>query len=419
MPKKIAILGYGVEGQSLVRFFLKHGETDLTVLDEKDISENLPPNVQVKIGKFEKLENFDVVYRSPSIFPNRPELNKAKRISSALNLFFENCPTRNIIAVTGTKGKGTTSTLIAKILEASGKKVHLGGNIGTCPLDFLDKIKKEDYVVLEVSSFQAMDLEYSPHMMVALMTTSEHLDLHASESEYVMSKAKLGMHQTPADFCFYNESYSNSAQIAVWSGGARVPFGTDTVSKWLPKAKIGLRGKHNLENIAGALAVARQLGVEESAQRKVVAEFTGLPHRLEEIGEWHGIKFINDSFSTTPETAIAALESFADGSVIWLAGGSSKNSDFSGLTETITRKVKVAILFGTESNRIAKIIDPKIKILNLGENPNLSAIWKNALDNAKQNDIILLSPACASFGLFKNYKHRGDWFRTNFKKLNS
>lgn len=419
MPKKIAILGYGVEGQSLVKYLSAHGETDLTIFDEKSLPENLPKNLKTHLGKFENLEDFDLIYRSPSVLPTRPELASVRQISSAINLFFANCPTKNIIAVTGTKGKGTTTTLIYELLKTAGKTVHLGGNIGTCPLDFLDQIKPDDYVVLELSSFQTMDLDYSPHMAVILMTTSEHLDLHSSVNEYVLSKAKLIMHQAPEDFCFYNEMYPNSAKIAIWSGGTQVPFSANLVEKWLPEAEIKLRGRHNLENVAGALAVARQLGVEESVQRQVLASFTGLPHRLEQIGEWQGITFINDSFSTTPETAIAALESFPDKSVIWLAGGSSKNSDFTEMTDAIIRKVKVAILFGAEAKRIAQIIDPKTEIVNLGEKPKLDLIWKTTLDNAKQNDIILLSPACASFGIFQDYKHRGDWFRTSFQKLNS
>ncbi len=418
MSKKIAILGYGVEGQSILKYLLAHGEADITIWDEKNSPENLPEGIKSRVGKFKNLDEFDLIYRSPSILPTRPELASARQISTAINLFFANCPTKNTVGVTGTKGKGTTSTLISELLKADGKTVHLGGNIGTCPLDFLDKIKPDDFVVLELSSFQTMDLDYSPHVAVMLMTTSEHLDMHSSENEYVMAKAKMIMNQDSSDICFYNEKYPNTSKMAIWGGGEKIPFSSDCVNKWLPEAKISLKGKHNLENIAGALAVARYFNVTEKNQRKVVGEFHGLPHRLEEIGEWQGVKFINDSFSTTPETAIAALESCPDKSVIWLAGGSSKGSEFSEMTNSISQKVKCAILFGDEADKISAIINPETKIINLGKNPKLEEIWKTALDNSKQNDIILLSPACASFGLFQNYKHRGDWFRANFQKLN-
>lgn len=414
-PKsKIAILGFGVEGKSLLTFFLINGFSDITVFDEKK-NEDLG-NIKFVSGEIKGLEKFDIVFRSPSILPNRPELKSAKKVSSLTQLFLENCPTKNIIGVTGTKGKGTASSLIAKVIKVTGRRVFLGGNIGDPPLDFIDEISEDDFVVLELSSFQTMDLNLSPKYGVVLMVTSEHLDVHKDLEEYISAKGGMIKNQDENGVVFYNSDYEKSKMVADFSKGVKKPFNKKIVKEKFPTLFPALRGEHNLENIAAAMMIADELKIEKEIQEKVFQTFSGLPHRLEEVDNKNGVLFINDSFSTTPETAIAAIKSFPDKKIIWLAGGSSKNSDFSIFKNEVGKvQPKKIILYGEESDRIQKNLDLDLNIVNLG-NSDLEEIWDEVTDELEEGDVVLLSPACASFDYFENYKKRGEWFR---EKVNS
>ncbi len=387
--KKIAILGWGVDTQDVAPWLKKQG-AKIAILDES------------RGDKFDDLDKYDLLVRSPGVYRYREELIKTKtEITSKTKIFFDVCPAK-IIGVTGTKGKGTTATLIYEILKSAGKKAFLGGNIGTGMFDKLDKLDESGWVILELSSFQLIDLQKSPRIAVVLMVTSEHQDWHKSIKEYIDAKKNIVVHQKSSDFAIVNKDYPNSVAIGKAATGKVT---------WISGQNINLKtrlcGDHNKENIAAAIAVAKIIGVP---YQEVVRNFKGLEHRLEEVSSQNGVIFINDSFSTTPETAIAAIKSFTE-PIILIVGGSSKNSDFTELTQTInkTKNIKLIIEIGVEGPKIVREVRG-VRVVR-GEE-NMDKIVNLAYNNAVSGDIVLLSPACASFDMFKNYKDRGEQFKT-------
>lgn len=391
--KKVAILGWGVDTQDVEPWLREKGAT-VTILDE------------ARGDKFENLDNYDLIIRSPGVYRYREELVKTKTVvTSKTKLFFDNCPAK-IIGVTGTKGKGTTATLIYEILKAAGKDVYLGGNIGAGVFDL--KLRPEAFVILELSSFQLIDLHKSPHIAVILMVTSEHMNWHKNLEEYVTAKGQMVLHQSDGDFVVANRDYPSSKKIAKMSDGMIVWVSGKDMN--LP---THLRGEHNKENISAAIAVAKIIGVP---YEETIKNFGGLEHRLEEVSTVNGVTFYNDSFSTTPETAIAAVKSFAEPEVVIL-GGSSKESDFSELVKVIesAKNIKKIILMGLEGKRLAGMIKKTTVITGL---KTMEEIVKTAYNIAKSGDVVLLSPACASFDMFKNYKDRGLQFKRAVLALN-
>lgn len=399
--KNVAILGWGVDTQDIFPWLTARG-AKLTVLDEK------------KGDNFTSLEKFDVIIRSPGVYRFRNEIVSAEKagveISSKTEIFFEVCPAK-IIGVTGTKGKGTTATLIYEILKENRMDVYLGGNIGEGLFGFLPKLKLDSWVVLELSSFQLIDLSVSPHIAVVLMVTAEHADWHPTEGEYVQAKVNIVSHQNSRDFAIVNRDYPNSRTIGDRAKGKVIWVSGRDVGQVV----TGLRGEHNKENIAAAKAVAGIIGVSDQVVTRVIAGFKGLEHRLEEVATVSGVTFFNDSFSTTPETAIAAVKSFTEPEILIL-GGSSKNSDFRQLGEVISRakNVKAVILIGKEGKRIGEQVSG-VKIIPGGS--TMEEIVKKAYNSATNGDVVLLSPACASFDMFLNYKDRGRQFKEQVKKL--
>lgn len=420
---KIAILGFGLEGKSTLEFLKNNEYENLQVFDEKltDYEQDLS-----------KLADYDVIFRSPGIHKDHPELIRARekgaQISSATQLFFEICPCP-IIGVTGTKGKGTTSTLIYEILKDTGKDVYLGGNIGLPALELMKDIWKESLVILELSSFQLQDLEKSPHIAVVLNTTSEHLDYHKDSEEYQGAKESIVKFQSSDDFAVLNLDYKyyerfedlgeaekffvstrKKVQHGAYESRGTIYVEDEEICK---TDEVGLIGPHNLENILPATMVTSILKIPKNHIAKSIKNFKGLPHRLEFAGEHKGVRFYNDSFSTTPETCIAALNSFRE-DLILIAGGSEKNSDYTELGKVIFEKENLqdVILMGDTAQIIKKAIlkngDPKCNIATVA---NYHDAFDLALEKAWKGSIVLLSPACASFGLFKNYKERGEKFK--------
>jgi len=447
--KKVAVIGVGVEGKSTLNY-LEDKNAKLFLLDQK---ETLDPEiitlaksigVQLHLGKnyLETVDQFDLIFRSPGVRPDLPELLRAKeagvRVTSQTKYFFDTCPCP-IVGVTGTKGKGTTATLIFEMLKADGRKVFLGGNIGQAPLDFLQKLTGESIVVLELSSFQLIDLEKSPQVGVVLMITSEHLDWHQNTSEYIEAKKPIVKYQSERDFALVNVDYPTSKEFLAVGGGHKIAVSTKeklemgvfiekgiiyrnlkSPERVVQVEEVGLIGPHNLENIVAAVGAASVLEVPLDSIVQVVKEFKGLEHRLEFIRETAGVKFYNDSFSTTPETAIAAIRSFSEPEILIL-GGSSKNSDFMNLgKEIISREnLKALILIGQEGPRIKKAINTQgeFKGQILEGAKSMEEIISQARDVADSGDIVLLSPACASFDMFKNYKERGELFKKEVMNL--
>ena len=440
--KKIGVLGLGEENVALVKYLVNQ-EAKVTVCDRKEKGELVEYLSQIKdfpieyrLGStyLDNLNDFEIIFRTPGLPYLNKKIQQAKlagvEISSQIKLFFDRCPSP-IVGVTGTKGKGTTASLIGEILKEDGKSYYLGGNIGTPPIEFLEKLTKKDIVVLELSSFQLQDLQKSPHIAVILDINIDHLDYHENEREYVQAKQNIVRHQTKNDFAIINADYLTSFGFAALTDGEvyyfsrrksidqgsfiagkeiilRNNFGQD--DPIINLDKIQLRGFHNLENIAAAAVSSYLCGVKIISISKAISEFKGLEHRLEFVKEINGVKYYNDSFSTTPETTMAAINSF-DEPIILLLGGSEKNANYRKLGQTISNSsVKTIIAIGLTATRIIKETR-KVKIDIIEEIKLMPEAIKIARELARPGDVVLLSPASASFDRYKNYKERGNIFK--------
>ena len=402
--KKIAVIGYGIEGQDAEKFLLGQG-AKVTILDKK-FGENYLKN----------LLDFDVIFRSPGVYRYLPEIIKAEeegvQISSAIKLFLRLCPGK-IIGVTGTKGKGTTATLIYQILKKAGKDVYLAGNIGVPFLQLLPKLNKKSIVILELSSFQLIDLEISPHIAVVLNITLDHMDWHKNREEYTDAKKNIVRYQSASDWAILNEEYEVSRSFAKDTKAKVVFFSKNRLEDKFKKNLL-LRGEHNLENIAAAVAVAKVLETEDKIILEVLSNFKGLEHRLEPVGKIDGVTFYNDSFATGPQPTIAAIKSFTEPTTIIL-GGSEKGLDYEELGREITKakNIKTVIIIGQVGPKIIKgLKDAKYRrsIVNLKTSP-MQKIVACAYRNTPRGGVVLLSPAAASFDMFADYKDRGNQFK--------
>ena len=431
---KIALLGLGLENQALLFFLLKKYQIknlDITICDARDQEEILNTYPQLKKIKKIKwktgadfniaLENFDILFRSPGwpiLCPGiQSAIKNGVKLSSPMNFFFEICPSKNIIAVSGSKGKGTTASLIYQIIKDSGQKCFLAGNIGIAPINFIDKIKKDDWIVLELSSFQLEDLKFKPKIAVFTNIFKEHLspadpknpNFHRSFKEYFKAKMNLSLGQDKNDYLVANTKLKN--KISSYQIQSKIIY--------FKKAKIKTKliGDFNLENIAAAIEVAKILKIKKNLYQTSIANFSNLNHRLELVKEINGVSYFDNSFSTTPESTILDLKSFKN-KIVLIAGGADKGANFLPLAKEIKKRVKFLILLaGPGSERIKTELQktkyPKNKMIEVFSMPEAVTIAKKQAENG---DIVLLSTACASFGLFKNYKERGQIFQEEVKK---
>lgn len=452
--KKVAILGFGQEGQAMAEYLLQSG-ANITILDEREpkmlgaLYESWQgQDVHWRLGPsyLKNLTQFSSIVRSPGVPLSLPALVAARRagveITSQTKIFFELCPA-SIVGITGTKGKGTTSALIAKMLEAAKKKVFLVGNIGVPAIAVLPKLTPRSWVVYELSSFQLQDLDKSPHIAVVLGLTIDHQDYHKNPEEYFAAKANIFKWQKPNDALIFNIDYPETRRLVAQARGKiyetsrEVPVASgayvagDVVFRRmnnrtehvLYRHEVGLKGNHNFENITAAIVATTLAGAPMNAIRQVLKSFTGLPHRLEFVGEHNGISYWNNSYGTTPETAIAAIRSFSE-PIILMLGGSEKKLSYDNLAECILEShVKTIVGIGLSSDKMYSAIRRIAKARNLkapacvsgGE--TMSEMVKTARKFAKSGDVVLLSPAAASFDRFKNASDRGDQFRDAIQKL--
>ncbi len=443
---KIALIGFGLEAKSAYDYFKSIDQNNtFEIYDENSKSKiELPDGVKF-FGDFHDFSKIqaDLIVRTPAVNPSR--LPKNAKITSVTNLFFEKCPAP-IIGVTGSKGKGTVSSFIAEILRAAGLKVHLVGNIGLPALNELSKIQKDDAVVYELSSFQLWDAQKSPHIAILNNLEVDHLDVHDGFEDYVAAKMNIAKNQTENDFFIFNtenpivlenvESLKNQLKAELqpfqdynlahiqenhFLWGNEVLFETDILK---------IPGEHNQKNACAAMIATfdflREKGfeIEEIFDfwREGLSKFTGLPHRLKFVREFEGVRFYDDSIATTPGSAIAALNSFEKPKILIL-GGSNKGADLSELIEKISKmpeqELRKVILMGSESEKLAqKLISSGFKrFINLGTKTNMQEVVKTAFENAKSGDVVILSPAHASFDMFKSYVDRGEQFVENVNLL--
>lgn len=464
--KKITVMGLGLHGGSegLIWFLISQG-AKVKVSDAKP-KEDLMPTI-------DRLSDLDIAYRlgghhsdhfadADMIFINqavKPDSLWRKRIEKSgkpvlteTNLFFELCPA-TIIGVTGTNGKSTAATLTYEILkrgfEDKDREIFFGGNIGGSLLTQLDKIKENDLVVMELSSFQLRDLtmiKKSPHVAVILNITPDHLDYHKEFNTYIDAKKNIFKFQDATDFLILNFDQKIVRGLSSEAESRVIYFSTEkklkngayikdnfiytclrgACKKIIRRKKIKLRGEHNLQNTLAAIACAKVYKIDRKKIRTAISDFKSLPHRIEFVGELSGVKYYNDSKSTTPESTIAALNSFK-APIILLVGGSEKYAKFGRMSREIIQKCKAVILFGQTKRRIRGSIakrlqyieNPKLKKENVYLMENIDQAIREAQKLSKKGDIVLLSPACASFDQFQNFEQRGDIFKKEVEEISN
>lgn len=425
---KIAIVGYGTEGVASYDYCVKRGH-DVTICD-KDRQITPPPGAKTQLGEIylNNLDQFDVIMRSAGI-PPEVILDKnpgvENKITTAINEFLAVCPTRNTIGVTGTKGKGTTSTLIAKMLEAAGGKVFLGGNIGISPLQYIDQIQPNDWVVLELSSYQLSDIKHSPHTAICLMVVPEHIDWHHGVDEYIASKSHLFEHQKENDIAIYYALGQESRNIASHSPGLKIPYyaepganvknGRITIAGYdiAGTDELKLFGQHNWQNVCAAVTCVWQFTQNVSAIKSVLTSFSGLEHRLEFVREYEGVSYYNDSFATGLHATEAAIAAVAGPKVV-IIGGYDRMIDISHFADfmRIDHQVKKIILIGASKDRVAEVLAAAgFAHFVKSHASTMPEIVLEAHASADHGDSVVFSPGFASYDMFKNFEQRGLLFK--------
>lgn len=452
---KIGIVGWGLEGQSALRYFgtgheylivNEHPRDDFPPLSDKVkiqcLTEEKPPGITSNATDLSYLEGIDkcdkIVYSGTSV-KNLERLfsgNKDfwQKATTVWRIFFEKVNTKNLIGVTGSKGKGTTSTLIYEMLKAAGKPVFLAGNIGVSVLDILEKVKETDWVVLEIANFQLYNFPYSPHVAVCLMITEEHQDWHPDMDDYVAAKTNLFSHQGSDDIAIYFAGDKLSQQIAGSSPGIKIPYFAkpgavakdegqivvgDQETEVAETKEIKLIGEHNLQNVCAAVTTVWQIEPNLEAIHRVLASFGGLPHRLEFVRELDGVKYYDDSFGTTPLTAIVAMKALIQPQVLIL-GGSDKGLDFEPMVEEAVKdRTRHIVTIGQTGPKIEQMLRQRGFDKITAGLSKMTDIVVAARKVAKPGDVVLLSTGCASFGLFHDYKDRGEQFKSAVNSLRS
>ena len=433
---KIAIVGYGTQGKSAYAYWRE--DNQITICDQNPLT-NAPSDVTLKIGDdhLKNLHEFDMIVRSPIVHPREivaaNDASILDKVTTNTNEFFKVCPTKNIIGVTGTKGKGTTSTLIARMLEATGKRVHLGGNIGIPPLELLkDAITSEDWVVLELANFQLIDLRYSPHISVCLMVEPEHQDWHDGVDEYYQAKSQMFVHQAPDDIAIFYADNEKSHTIASKSSGAKIPYFTvpgalvqdDTIiideQSICKTSDLLLLGEHNWQNVCAAITAVWQINRDAEAIRNTLLAFSGLPFRIELRAEKHKISYYNDSFATGPGATIAAVKAIPQPKVM-IIGGYDRGLGLHDLATAIIdpdNKVSKVLLIGASAGRMAEALRTRDFInYRISDSHTMPEIVAEATSLAKPGEAVVLSPSFASFDMFKNFEDRGVKFNDAVESL--
>ncbi len=454
--KTIAIVGLSIEGRDTLEYF-RQKDCTLVCVDQhetKQLQELSDTYAKGSISFYfgddylRHLTNADIIVCTPGMSPRTKALVTAKQqgveVTSATQLFFELCKAP-IIGVTGTKGKGTTSTLIYEMLKKKFTRVYLGGNVGKPLLSQIDTMTASDWVVLELSSFQLEHLSISPHIAVVLRITQDHLanfdknatNFHPTREAYVEAKSHIVRYQksndivivngndetaksfvslTPARIFRFNR-YQSDADSYVDNHTVFTHIGNE-VKQICTKEQIHLKGDHNLENIAAATLAALSAGVPYEDIVVTAKDFQGLEHRLEFVRTVHGVSYYNDTFSTVPETTIAAIESF-DEPKIFILGGSEKMSDFTDMGKKIaSSNVIGVVVIGLMTERITTALhEASYKGQMITGCTNMHEIVEKASSIASPGSVVLLSPACASFDMFHNYKERGTLFKHEVHSL--
>lgn len=449
--KKVAFIGTGVTNTNIIKLFLSKN-IDVTICDRKSAEqmgelykELADLGAKYILGEtyLDTLTDFDVVFRSPGVYFNNPKLQEAIRngvaVTSEMEVFFDLCPCK-IYAVTGSDGKTTTTTIISELFKAEGKNVHIGGNIGKALLPIIEEIKDDDIAVVELSSFQLLSMRQSPDVCAITNITPNHLNVHGTMEEYISAKCNILAHQNAfsrAVLSYDNETARNlnylvRGKLAYFSRYSKVYNGSflnengilcyndyGKITEIMDMHDIKIPGMHNVENYLTAIAVTWG-EVSLDTVRKVAKEFGGVEHRIEFVREINGAKYYNNSIASSPTRVLACLNSF-DEKQIMIQGGSDKGISFEPMADAICEKVKVLILMGETREKIRDAVmasekynpeNTKIIIVK-----DMQEAVKTAYKYAEKGDIVSLSPACASFDMYRMFEDRGRHFKQLVNEL--
>jgi len=458
--KHSMVIGLGVTSVHLIKFLVSIG-VHVTVCDVKNpiqLAERIEEIGDIKVDYnlgdcyLDNLNLADLIFLSPGVNPANEKIVEARnngvRITSEIELLFELCKAP-IIGITGSSGKTTTTTLTGQIMDAEckargrGGKAYVGGNIGTPLIEKALEFSEEDVVVLELSSFQLKYLKKSAHVGAILNITPNHLDVHPDMEDYIASKCNVIEHQSNTDFAVLNIDNSITKEMAFSLKYNVFPFSRRTELEYgvflygdeliLKKSKqdvkevicnrsdISIPGDHNVENVLAAISICSCAGARSSIMAQVIRDFKGVPHRLETVGIVNDIKYINDSISTTPSRAMAGILAMT-APVIQIAGGYDKKLPFDEMAELAVDKVKAFVLLGVTADKIqfsleAAAMKKNVKNLRILRASDLDEAVDIASDIAAPGDVVLLSPACASYDMFKNFDERGKAFRNKVKAM--
>jgi UDP-N-acetylmuramoylalanine--D-glutamate ligase len=445
--KRVLVVGLGKSGLSAAMFLRAQGarvtvsDTRSAVALANEIPALLDAGIMVESGGHGLLtfRRQDLIVVSPGVPTDTPEVKQAKAFGLTVigelelaSRFLQG----QVVAVTGSNGKTTTTTLLGKIFSDAGLPTLVGGNIGLPVIDLVTKSTPGTTSVLEVSSFQLETVEeFHPHIAVVLNITPDHLDRHGSFENYAAAKSRITGRQGPDDFLVLNAedkaaqmmALKTKAQIYWFSGrrpikqgafvyGESIVFVAGEGAKTepvMPVTEIYLKGSHNVENVLAAVCAARLAGVSAEKIRSSVADFKAVEHRLELVKSVHGVEFYNDSKATNVDAAMKALASF-DGGIHLILGGKDKDSDYSLMAELLKERVKAVYTIGTAAEKIERQLHGVVKMVQ-AETMQV-AVWE-AAKAAVSGDVVLLSPACSSFDQFENYEHRGRVFRQFVNEL--
>lgn len=449
--KRVAVIGLGVSNTPLIDYLYNlmakvtvFDERDLEKLDEKIVEKIHSYNFDLVTGKnaLHFLRGFNIIFRSPSCLPTTLQLQSEQKrgaiVTSEIEMLMNTCPCK-IIGVTGSDGKTTTTTLIYEILKEGGYNCHLGGNIGKPLFTEVKDFKEDDITILELSSFQLMGMEISPDISVITNISPNHLDKHSSYEEYIEAKKNIFAFQDENGKIVLNYDNDITRDLAKEADGKVEFFSSkeklndgviydnntikickDGVRRHILDTKnIHLRGVHNYENICAALAATSSL-VDTKTQLQAIKKFKGVEHRIELVREINGVKWYNDSIGTSPSRTMAGLSSF-DENIVLIAGGYDKHLDYAPIGKPIVDKVGTLILMGATADKIEKAVQDELlrqgKQMPIYRCDTLEQTVNLAHEKAKPGDVVLFSPASASFDLFKNFEERGNLFKELVKKL--
>lgn len=450
--KKAAVMGIGLRsGVPLIKFLLRHGAT-VTAFDRKNLEQL--ENVLKELEGFDveyilggdyltKLHGFDLLFKTPIMRPDLPELQEATLegavLTSEIELVFD-LAAAPITGVTGSDGKTTTTSLINAILTHAGHRTYLGGNIGQSLIEHVEYIPVDSRVVLELSSFQLMPMQQSPHVGVITNLSPNHLDVHKTYEEYVQAKENIWRYQTAEDFIVLNfddeltKAMANRvpSQAVFFSRRSEVPIGVflqgdSLIARYNGKDEVicsvndlHLRGVHNWENVAAAAAACLVQGISAQVIGEAAVSFTTVEHRIEFVREIDGVKYYNDSIASSPTRTIAGLQAIG-GDIVLIVGGSDKNTPFGELALEIVDRVRAVALIGKTADKIVKAIEEAELKRSLTINKCIFSTLEDAVNwcrvQSQSGSSVMLSPACASFDMFRDFEDRGNQFKAIVRAL--